>query len=104
MIGKLRHRVIFKEATETTDGQGGVTSTWSTVATVWAEIRPILGIERYFRGGTAPNITHLIKVRYRSDLSMNQRIYYGTRTFYIRGMRNLTERDKFLELTCEEAA
>lgn len=104
MIGKLRHRVTIKEATTAADGQGGVTSTWSVVANVWAEIKPVLGLERFFRDGTAPATTMLVRIRYRSDVNTAQRLYYGSREFYIRGLRNLRERDRFLELTCEEAA
>ena len=104
MIGKLRHRVTVKEPTETTDGQGGVTSTWSVVANVWAEIRPILGLERFFREGLHPSITHLVKIRYRADINTTQRIHHGSRTLYIRGLRNIDERNNILELTCEEAA
>lgn len=35
IIGKLDTRIILQRATNATDGQGSVTKTWATLATVW---------------------------------------------------------------------
>ena len=47
--GQLRHRVTIQQATETTDGFGGVTQAWATFATVWAAVEPLTGRE-YLQG------------------------------------------------------
>ena len=38
-LGKMRHRVEIQTETLVADGGGGGSSTWATVATVWAEMR-----------------------------------------------------------------
>jgi hypothetical protein len=44
---KLDKRVAIQSATQSTDGQGGFTETWTTDATVWAWIRPVKGFEKF---------------------------------------------------------
>jgi len=102
--GRLNRRVTIKSRTETSDSQGGYTTTWSTLASVWAEIVPISAREAFHRQGLQPGTTHRFKIRYRSDVDTTQQIYLGDRVFYIRGIQNLDERDRWLQLLCEEAA
>jgi SPP1 family predicted phage head-tail adaptor len=42
----LDQRITFKRETSTSDGMGGSTTTWITVATVWSAPRPMSGRER----------------------------------------------------------
>lgn len=44
--GRLNHRVVLQRVTEATDATyGEVTEAWATLATVWAEVRPLRGGE-----------------------------------------------------------
>lgn len=44
--GELDQRISIQTEQTTADGMGGTTTSWSTVATVWAKVRPLTGKER----------------------------------------------------------
>lgn len=44
--GSLDERVEVQSKTEVLDDSGAVTSSWSTLGTVWAEVLPVRGQER----------------------------------------------------------
>ena len=37
-IGRLRYKVALQSATNTSDGAGGVTESWDTIANIYADI------------------------------------------------------------------
>lgn len=41
--GKLNKRILIRRQTKTSDGFGGTTSTFSTVATIWAKVTELKG-------------------------------------------------------------
>lgn len=45
--GKYRHRVTIERLTESKDATGGLTESWSIVATRWARVVPLSGKESY---------------------------------------------------------
>ena len=49
------------------------------------------------------SISHRVKLRYRADVLPEMRIFYGSRSFAIVGIRNPKERGEFLEILCLEA-
>lgn len=44
--GALNERITVTRVTLTSDGMGGNTESWSTIATLWACVKPINGRER----------------------------------------------------------
>lgn len=102
MIGTLRHRVTIQSETRTADGAGGFTLTWADVATVWGAVEPLKGMERLRAQQIEAPVTHSVTIRHRTDVSTKERIKFGTRLFNIRDVINPDERDRWLELLCEE--
>lgn len=100
--GRLRHRVTIQEETDTEDEQGGYTSAWSTLCKLWAQIEPLTASEQFYRGGLQAGVTHRVTLRYRDDIGPTNRVVFNSRTFNIRGVRNIDERNTDLELLCEE--
>ena len=47
-------------------------------------------------------MTHRVKIRYRAGVTAKMRLTFGARVFNIRGVINAGERDRTLELLCEE--
>lgn len=92
--GALRQRIDLQSAVETRDAIGGVIRTWSTIATVWGEIRPMNSHETVANRQVVGRITHFIKIRHYAALRQTWRVKYGTRTFNITGIRNIDERGK----------
>ena len=40
-IGQLTEQIVLQQGTATTDGQGGYTTAWSTLATEWAKVTEV---------------------------------------------------------------
>ncbi len=103
--GALRHRLTIRAATTADDGRGGQTVTWSDVATDWGSVES-LGAREFLQSGAMQNaMTHLVKMRYRSSLTVKHRLYWATRSllFEIVSLRDPDGRGRELELECIEA-
>jgi SPP1 family predicted phage head-tail adaptor len=101
-IGDLNQRITIQSQTRTSDGMGGWTETWATLATVWAAVWPVSAREILKAGQTSMEITHRIKIRYRAGVDPSYRILFGTRYFSIMSIINVGERGEWLELLCKE--
>lgn len=107
MIGSLRHRLTIEAGNPSDDGYGGQTDPWAKptrIATVWGRIRPLRGQERLHAGQLDARHSHMITLRYRADVTTAQRIRSGARIFNIRAVTNRDERNRWLDLLCEEGA
>jgi SPP1 family predicted phage head-tail adaptor len=91
------------EATGLT-GRGSVWAAGESYYTgrVWAGIKPLKGLEYWNQRQSQSEVTHEIEVRYRSDVTAQERIVYGLRTFDIDAVINVDERKKRLLLMCVE--
>jgi len=100
--GALRHRLVLEEAQRVSDGAGGFTETWVTVATVWAAIEPSGGGEGVDSGRLAGRVSHTVSLRYRAEVIPAMRFRQGTRLFHILAAINEDERRRWLRCLCEE--
>ena len=103
-IKDLRHSVTIQERTLTADGQGGSTESWSTFTTAWVAIEPTSAAQQFYAQHLKHRVTHKITARYFSGLTSDMRIIFGSRTFHVRGYRDLEERNRFYEIMAEEGA
>jgi SPP1 family predicted phage head-tail adaptor len=100
--GDLRHRVTIESGTRTSDGAGGSTIEWQTVAEVWAAIWSRTVDETFVLDRVAGTATHDIWIRYRSDVSPDMRIRFGTRIFDVLGAIDVEDRGAWLKCPSEE--
>jgi SPP1 family predicted phage head-tail adaptor len=104
--GLLRQRITIQQMTAGDDGQGGTTRTPSTlVANLPAEIAPFgrnPGVERFAIGGTVAELSTIVTIRYRSDVSVRDRIVWGSRTLEIATISDPDGRRRALDLICTE--
>ncbi|MDZ7809199.1 MAG: phage head closure protein [Arhodomonas sp.] len=101
--GKLNKRVALQEPSRVADGRGGYTTTWSTVATVWAQVHPLSPDERVAAAQMQAQLTHRVTIRYRDGITAAMRVLYGTRALSIVGPpRDVDERHELLFLSCNE--
>jgi SPP1 family predicted phage head-tail adaptor len=79
--GKLRHRVRIEQEITTRRPSGDELITWSTVATVWAEVQPVSGRESALAEQTRLEalVDHKIRVRYRPGISVQMRVVWPER-------------------------
>jgi SPP1 family predicted phage head-tail adaptor len=101
-IGDLRTRLTLEAPSRAADGGGGASVTWSTVASVWASVRPTGGGESYALDRVAGRVTHEIVLRYRSGVTPEMRLREGTRVFEIRAAFDPDQRRHWLKCLAEE--
>lgn len=105
-VGLLDKRVILQSPAGSRDAVGERVTTWTDVATVWAQINPLSVKEQIAAAQSRGSITHKIMIRYSAEVSAVThawRVTYGARVFTVDGpARNINERDRYIELICTE--
>lgn len=101
--GQLKKRVTIQHPTRVSDSMGGFTETWTDDATVWAAIWPTSAKEQQLALKETMNITHRIRIRYRSVFRNGWRLKFGERYFAIQSIINIEERNEWFDLLCVEA-
>tara|TARA_R110002167_G_scaffold34895_2_gene111463 strand:- start:1960 stop:2310 length:351 start_codon:yes stop_codon:yes gene_type:complete len=110
-IGGMRKRIQMQSKTTSADGGGSdAVSTWTTYNTAFASITPQSGQERLFGDQLQEPITHIVRMRYRTDLTFKDRLKYvykshgksNSRTFNIKRIINVDSKDKYLDIMCIE--
>jgi SPP1 family predicted phage head-tail adaptor len=102
--GNLADRIVIEQAAETRNSVGEVTLSWSTFATVWADVSALSGREAERYGQIVGFTGHKVTIRQLPGVKVSMRVIYaGTRTLEI-GAINEYERGWYLELICTEKA
>jgi len=94
--GQLDRRILVQRAITATDGFGGQTQTWQTIASVWASVTPISDGERFRAGEWAADITTRFAIRWSAiakTIDAKDRLIFDGRTFEIYGVKELGHRD-----------
>lgn len=101
-IGKLRHRITIQKQVNETNDYGAVVTKWRTLATVWADVRPISGREYFSAQQVQSEITTQIWLRHLDGVLPTMRVKFGSRTLEIVSVLNTQERNISLQLMCKE--
>ena len=101
--GELNKYITIQHPTKASDGMGNFTETWTDAASVWAAIWPISANELVRSMQQTMEITHRIRIRYRSAFRPDWRIKFGNRYFNIVSKINPNEKNELLDLMCKEA-
>lgn len=100
--GKLDQRVTIQSATIARDSYGNEVRTWSTLATVWAEVEPLVGREFMEGRQVESEVTTRIRIRYRTDLTTAMRAVHGSVTYDIVSVLNPDSDRRETQLMCRE--
>ena len=99
--GELDKRVIIEREINTPDRFGGQILTVSTVATVWAHIRPKSARE-FIQDTRVNNSTaYLFVIRWRSDIQPSDRLVWLGVSYNITGILDKGPRELYLEIDTE---
>lgn len=104
--GRLRHRVVIQQASETQDSTtGAITTSWTTFATVWAAIEPLSARDFIAANAEQSKIKARIVIRAIDGVVPKMRIYHAAKdkTYDIVGV--LADKDSgldYLTLLCSE--
>jgi SPP1 family predicted phage head-tail adaptor len=99
---RLRQRLTLEELKRASDGGGGFTESWVAIATLFADLRPIGGVERAESDRLAGSVTHEVVLRYRPGVVPAMRLRKVTRIFHILAVIDVEERHRWLKCLCEE--
>ncbi len=102
MIERLRHRVTIQTPVVAKSGRGGEVTTWSALATVYAQVQTQSAREQVQNDQTQPTASHVVTIRYRRDVTTQHRVKWGERVFSIVGVMEPDNRLRTLQLQCQE--
>jgi len=101
--GQMNKRIIIQQVALVPSSTGAPQETWSTFATVWANVEPLRGRMLFAAQSVHPETTTRITIRYLSGLTPKHRILYGTRIFLqTQPPMNVEERNREITLLCKE--
>ena len=102
--GDLNKRITIEAPTLTSDGMGGFSTVFSSIATVYAAIWPVSANEIIQAQAPTMIVTHRIRIRYRSVLKSSWRIVFAGRNFNIVAIIDPNTAHEWLDILVKEAA
>lgn len=84
--GKMTERITFQAKGVTKNAIGEEVVTWSDVATVWAEVKPLRGREFYAANQTQQVVDVRFIIRERGGLTVDQRLLWKATPYDITGL------------------
>lgn len=109
--GELNRRLTIQSRSTTQDTVGGQSTTWATIATVWANIEALTARELMAAQAVQSSVSHQITIRYQPLLADPKAVAEMravlvrdgvTRIFNIHGSRDEGERRRNIILDAEE--
>jgi len=81
--GKLDRRIEIQSRSVTQNSYGEAIISYSTVATVWAEVLPLSGRELFAAAQKYPEAQMKIRIRYRTGINETNRIVFESTNYDI---------------------
>ncbi len=79
LAGRLRERVTLQLAARAKGTMGGLNTTWSTVAQVWADVEQIAGADQQDQGQKRESKSYKVTIRSRDvSATENRLLWKGT--------------------------
>lgn len=103
-IGSLKSRVTIQQIGTSQDAIGEPVATWTTLATVWANIRYLNGVETLKSDSPTSIAKASIRIRRRTDVTAKMRVVYGSTIFDIKAVLSDETSREYLDLACETGA
>ncbi len=98
----FRHVIEIQSLSTTPASTGAPTNIWTTTKTVRAAIWPWKGKEVVVNDKIEMISLHNIRIYYESGITGKMRVKFGTRIFRIDHFSNAEERNRILDIVCEE--
>ena len=100
--GKLRHRITIEQNTPTRDALGAEVDSWSSFAVRWAAVEPLGGREFWDARRVNAERRVRFRLRYVVGVTPEMRVSFDGRVFDIQAVIDVEERNRELQLVCEE--
>ena len=99
---KLRHAIVLQTNTPTKATDGSETPSWADTATVRASKEHQASRKFFAAQKVNAECTDIFTIRYRSDVTTNMRVKFGTRYYDIIGAPDPDGMRRELQLLCKE--
>ena len=96
----LNQRVTIEHLVSGQDAIGQPVQTWTTLATVWADVRHLSGLETIKADAETSVVKASIRIRYRADVNATMRATLDGRVYAIKAVLP-GGRKAWLDLACE---
>ena len=98
--GQLDRRITIQTFSETTDNFGQEVKSFSTLASVWANMVEKVGSEGEDGEMIAATKKVEFVIRYRTDVNEEMRISYNSNIYKIQAIQSADARKAFLKIVC----
>lgn len=95
-IGDFKQRAAVERYTTIDDGMGGTTQTWTEIDRVWCNIKPLSGQKRLEFGKLDSTVTHEVQMRYRADITDQDRLKYKEKNYTLKFQINEDQENAYL--------
>lgn len=102
--GKLNRRVTIQQRTAGQDALGQSNGAWSDLATLWASVLHLSGLQAIKANAEVSEVQASIRLRYRTDITAGMRAVLGTTIYDIKAVLPDQARREFVDLTCTTGA
>ncbi len=92
-IGQLDRAITIQQFTATVDGAGQEVKAWTTLAIVWARVRPQRGAERFVAAQIVGKAVTTFRIRHRTDVTVAYRLQWDSKTWDVHVVRELGRRE-----------
>jgi SPP1 family predicted phage head-tail adaptor len=100
-IGKLNKRITIQSQSSTFDAAGQQVESWSTFATVWANIKHLSGIETIKSDAMASTVKASIRIRYIPGINAGMQVIYQNLTYRIEAVLAHVDEKRYIDMTVE---
>lgn len=101
-IGGYRTRIAFLRQVAERNAADEKVATWRDWCTVWAQVRPVAGRDRFWAAQEQSEVHGIIRCRFMPGVVPQMRIRLKTRQLEIVSVRDIRERTQELEIAYRE--
>lgn len=91
--GRLNQRITIEQKSVTRAGNGEEVVSWIPLDTVWAEVKQLRGREFFAAAQMQGAMDHQVFIRYRTDITRDMRLMWGSQPLDIVGIAEIGNRD-----------
>ena len=99
-IGKLNKRITIQQQSSTYDAVGQLVESWSTFATVWANIKHKSGSETIKSDAIASTVQASMRIRYKQGVSAGMRVLYKDAQYDVLAVLPHVDDNRYVDLVC----
>lgn len=100
LAGKMREAVTLQQKSVSRGANGEEVVSWSTFASVYAQVQPISGREFVALRQAQSTITHRFRIRWLTGVTTAMRVLWNSQPYDIVEAINVDARNRQLELLC----